>query len=330
MLPLKKNQALLACLLSVMAVMVAVGAGYAADPGGKKYPTKAITMIVPFAPGGGVDMRARVVANFLSKEWAVPVNIVCKEGGNTVTGTLEMMKSKPDGYTVMADNFASASFQVILPDLPYKIEDRTNLAVATVDTLVFLVNGKSPWKNLRDVAAAAQKDPENFKWGSLGGVSGADLGLQQFFASAGTDLSRTKIVRFKGAGDAVVALAGGHIDFTASGLPAAVSYLQSGMARAVGFTFSAREYPEVKTAVDQGFQKVTSVSWMGYSGPPGVPKSVVTVWEQTLEKITNLPEFKEQIAKIGSLTMFVKSDDMRRLILRDAEEARKYLGVKGK
>jgi tripartite-type tricarboxylate transporter receptor subunit TctC len=327
---LKNSRVLLACLLSIMAVTVTVGAGYAADAGEKKYPTKAITMIVPFAPGGGVDLRARVVAHFLSKEWGVPVNIVCKEGGNTVTGTLEMMKSKPDGYTVMADNFASASFQVVLPDLPYKIEDRTNLGVASVDTLVFEVNSKSPWKDLKDVAAAAKKNPENFKWGSLGGVSGADLCLQQFFADAGIDLPKTKTVRFKGAGDAVVALAGGHIDFTASGLPAAVSYLQSGMLRLVGVTFPAREYPEVKTAIDQGFQKVTSVSWMGYSGPPGVPKSVVTIWEQTLEKITNLPEFKEQIAKIGSLTMFAKSDDMRRMILRDADEARKWLGVKGK
>lgn len=240
------------------------------------------------------------------------------------------MKSKPDGYTVLSDNPGSASFQVILPELPFKIEDRTSLATATAGPMVFAVNSKSPWKNLSDVATAAKKDPENFKWGSLGGVSVADFALQQFFAAAGTDLPRTKIVRFKGAGDAVIALAGGHIDFTSIGVPAVLSYIQSGTVRVIGVTGPAKELPEMKTAVEQGYQGVTAMTWQGYSGPPGVPKSVVTAWEQALEKVTKLPEFKERVEKIGYRPMFMKSDDWRRVILKEADEARKFFGVKGK
>jgi tripartite-type tricarboxylate transporter receptor subunit TctC len=223
MLFFKKNRARLAYLLPIMVLIAMVSAGVGAAAGAEKYPAKAVTIIVPFAPGGGVDLAARVVADSLTKEWAQPVNVVNKEGGNTVIGTLEMMKSKPDGYTVLADNPSSASFQVILPDLPYKIEDRTSLATATAGPLVFAVNSKAPWMDLKDVAAAAKKNPENFRWGSLGGVSVADFALQQFFADAGIDLPQTKTVRFKGAGDAIIALAGGHIDFTSVGVPAVLS-----------------------------------------------------------------------------------------------------------
>ncbi len=327
MFSLKKNRVGLAVLPAMVLILV-MCAGYAAAA--EKYPRKAITIIVPFAPGGGVDLAARVVADFLSKEWAVPVNVVNKEGGNTVIGTLEVMKSKPDGYTVLADNPSSASFQVILPDLPYKIEDRTNLAVAVAGPMVFAVNGKSPWKSLGDVAASAKKEPENFKWGSLGGVSVADFGQQQFFAAAAIDLSRAKIVRFKGAGDAVMALAGGHIDFTCAGPPAVLSYVQAGTIRVIAGTGPLRNLPDVRLASDQGFPTVTALTWQGYSGPPGVPKAVVTAWEQALEKVTKNPDFKTRIEKIQYSPWFLKSEPWRSRVQQEAEAARKFFRVPSK
>jgi tripartite-type tricarboxylate transporter receptor subunit TctC len=327
---LKKNRALLACLLTAMVLIVAVGAGYAAGPGEKKYPNKAVTIIVPFATGGGVDLTGRLVADILSKEWGVPVNIVNKEGGNTIIGTLEVMKSKPDGYTVLADNLASASLQVIMPDLPYKPFERTPLAACAGSTSVFAVNGKSPWKNLRDVADAAKNNPENFKWGSLGGVSVADLRLFQFFSTAGINFSHAKKVKFKGAGDAVLALAGGHIDFTAAGVPAVVNYLQSGKVRVVGVTAPVKTLPDAKTLQDQGFQGVFNPGFEGYSGPPGVPKSVVSVWEKALEKMSKSPEYAERIEKIGYSPLFWNSDEYRRVIMSEAQMALKYFGIQEK
>jgi len=325
---LRKNRALWAGLLTITAVFVAVSAGYAAGP--EKYPRKTITIIVPFAPGGAVYLGARLLADFLSKDWEVPVNVVTKEGGNTVIGTLEMMKSKPDGYTVLCDNNASCSFQVVLPDLPYKIQDRTYLANYVVSPMVLTVNGKSPWKDLRDVAAAAKKDPQNFKWGSLGGVSVADFVEQQFFAAAGIDPGRTKVVRFKGAGDAIVALAGGHIDFTSTGVAASLSYHQSGTARIIAFTGPHPVLPEVTTTAEQGFPAVNAMSRQGISGPPGVPKSVVTAWEQEIERLAKSPEFKERAEKIGFTPLFINSNNWRSTVFREAEEAKKFFPGIGK
>ena len=325
MLSHKRKRVLLACLLLVAAVILTVGDVGAAGPGGEKYPEKAITMIAAISPGGGVDLAARVLANALSKEWGVPVNVVNKPGGAMVTGVLEMLKSAPDGYTVLADNAATASYHVVLPDLPFKIGDRTYLGGASTGSQALTVNAKLPWKDLRDVAAAAKKNPEKFKWGSLGGVTVADLALQQFFAEAGVDLPRTKNVRFTGAGPAMIALAGGHIDFTSGGVPAVLSYVQAGLARVVAVTGPSKHLPEVKTAVEQGYQKVTSKAWQGYTGPVGVPKSVVTIWEQTLKKVTNSPEYKEQIEKIGFYSSFMSSDEMKQRALEDAESAKKFL-----
>jgi tripartite-type tricarboxylate transporter receptor subunit TctC len=319
----KKNRVMLGCLIAIMVGIINVGAGYAA--GAEKYPSKAITLIVPFAPGGGVDLIARIMADLLSKEWGVPVNVVNKEGGNTVIGTLEMLRSKPDGYTIMADNQASASFQVVLPNLPYRIEDRTNLGTSTVNSSCFSVNSKSPWKDLKDVVAAAKKDPENFKWASLGGVSTVDLNLYQFFESAGINVSRTKIVRFKGAGDAVIALAGGHVDFAATGIPVVMSYIQSGMVRVLAVSSrQEKSLPSVKTVPEQGFGEVSS-GWQGYSGPLGLPKEVVAAWEKALEKIVLSDEWRTRIQKIGYDPMFLKGNEFHALILKDSKEALKYL-----
>lgn len=316
--------------LVILLWSVAMFSSFGGEAYPQSYPTKAITIIVPWAPGGGNDLTTRILVNFLSQEWGVPVNVVNKEGGNTLIGTLEVMKSKPDGYTILADSPGSATLQVLLPGLPYKIEDRTHLANLTAKVLVYAVNNKSPWKNLSDVATAAQKDPENFKWGSLGGVSVADLALKQYFAAAGTDLSRTKIVKFKGAGDAVIALAGGHIDFTSGGVGAVKSYVQSALVRVIGVTAPTKDHPEVKTATDQGFKGATATSWTAYSGPPGLPKFAVSVWEQTLEKLTKSPEFQKRVESIGDTPMFLNSGEFRRVVLKEIGDAREFFGVQGK
>jgi tripartite-type tricarboxylate transporter receptor subunit TctC len=176
----------------------------------EKYPTRAINIIVPFAPGGSTYTSARVTASFVSKKWGVPVNVVNKPGGNTIPGTLEVYASPPDGYTLLGDALPMCSLlDVAVKDLPFKVMDRTFVSMTTFSAQDIIVPATSPYKTLKDLMEDARKDPENFSWSSLGGVSGNDFGARMFFKAAGVDVARTKPVMSKGGAQGAALVAGG-------------------------------------------------------------------------------------------------------------------------
>jgi hypothetical protein len=200
---MRKQSAILRCsavialALGVFCLLLA-GPGSAAA-GTAKYPAKGIDVIVPFAPGAGTDLMGRVVAEALSKKWGVPVNVVNKPGGNTIIGVNEVMRAAHDGYTLLVDSPGSSSMQVGMKDLPYKVEERTFVARAAASPMAFIVPANSPWKDLKAVAEAEKKDPGALTWTSLGGASGVDLVMQQFFKAAGIDVPKTRMVTYPGA-----------------------------------------------------------------------------------------------------------------------------------
>src|SRR5512139_1576795 len=117
----------------------------------EKYPTRAIDLIIPFAPGGSTDMWARFVADFLKKKWNVAVNPINKTGGGSVPANLEVYQAAPDGYTMLADSQSSCSFlEVGIKDLPFKVMDRTFVATLAVAPSIFICSPKLPFKNLKD------------------------------------------------------------------------------------------------------------------------------------------------------------------------------------
>ena len=154
---------------------------WAADSKIPKYPAKSMDTVVPFAPGAGTDLMGRVMAEGLSKKWKHPINVVNKPGGNTIIGTNEVMRASPDGYTLLIDSPGSSSMQVGMKDLPYKVEQRTFIVRAAASPMAFIVPQNSVWKSLKDVVEAAKKDPGSLTWTSLGGTSGVDLVMRQFF-----------------------------------------------------------------------------------------------------------------------------------------------------
>lgn len=135
----------------------------------EKYPTRPIEIIVPYAPGGGTDLSARITAAYLSKRWGVPVNVVNKPGGNTVPACLEVYRAAPDGYTMLQDGLGSGPLlEVVVKNLPFKIMDRTFIGVATGVAMFIVVPPNSPFMTMKDLETEAKKDPGNFSWTSLG------------------------------------------------------------------------------------------------------------------------------------------------------------------
>ncbi len=303
---------------------------WAADAKIPKYPAKSMDTVVPFAPGAGTDLMGRVMAEGLSKKWKYPINVVNKPGGNTIIGTNEVMRASPDGYTLLVDSPGSSSMQVGMKDLPYKVEQRTFIVRAAASPMAFIVPQNSPWKSLKDVVEAAKKDPGSLTWTSLGGTSGVDLVMRQFFAAAGIDVPKTKMVTFPGASPACNSVAGGHVQLGAATAGTILPLVNGGNARCIAVTSPERldELPDVATTGQQGFPSVNTQYWIGFSGPPGLPDYVIKAWTEAVSEVLKSPDVITKLTRITSVPAFLGPDEFKKFIMEESRMVNELMGVK--
>ncbi len=295
-----------------------------------KYPTRSINVVVPFTPGGSTDLAARAMATFLQKKWSVAVNVVNKPGGNTIPGTLEVYSSPPDGYTILADGLPMSSLlEVVVKDLPFKVMDRTFIAMTVFNPLITIVPASSPYKTLHDLIADAKKDPENFTWDSLGGVSGDDFVGRMIMNAAKIDIAKTKPVMSKGGSAAAILVAGGNIKM---GNPASISalpHIQAGTVRALAVALKERDplLPDVPTYAELGYPSVYCPFWLGVSGPPKLPSPVVQAWSIAIEEMMKDPDYLALIKRQLFRPFFHGPKEMIEYIKKESEFARVVYGA---
>jgi tripartite-type tricarboxylate transporter receptor subunit TctC len=319
----------LAKLSVTMAIVLSFVFG-ATTIGCASYPTGGIDLVVPFSPGGGTDLVARVMAAALTKKWHKPVNVVNKPGGNCAIGTNDVMRAAPDGYTILMDGGASSSLQVLIPNLPYNVEKRTFIVGHSAMPGVYVVKANSPYRTLGDVVKDAKKDLANFTWVSLGGTTQTDMISKQFFVTAGIDISKTKPIMYTGGGAGFNAVAGGHVKFSASGMGSAVPLKDSGLIKCLAITSQKRlmDWPEVETTAEQGFPGMNTVIWFGFSGPLGLPEEVIISWNKAVQEVLAEPEVVTKLQRTASIPMFLPSSDYKKYVLEDCERVKQLLGGK--
>lgn len=281
-------------VLSLAVVLSCTGA-YAA-----KYPSKPIDIIVPFAPGGGSDSAGRLIADYAQKTWRVQVNVINKPGGSGVTGTLEVMNSRPDGYTLLSDAHSSSSMMAgVQKSLPFDPSNRTYLGQFGTYTPFFVVGADSPWKTLKEVVEEAKKDPKAFKWacGALGGMD--NFSITRFFQVAGVDANAGRVIFQQGHAQAMAALLGGHVKF-GTAEENEVKSLDGIKIRTVGVAAAQRDpgFPHIPTARESGYA-VDISGWRGLAGPPGLPKDVITAWGELIARAGKDPAFQALAKKLG-------------------------------
>lgn len=294
------------------------------DPGKSseqvKYPTKPVQLIVPFSPGGATDLGGRIIASALQEKWGVPVSVVNKSGGNTVPALNEMMNAAPDGYTIFIDNQpASSMLEVVVKDLPFKVTDRTFMAMATLSPMVIIVPSTSPWKTLGEAIEAAKKDPPNITWTSLGGVGAQDYTARQFFKVAGVDVKNTKAVMLQGGSQAVTSTAGGHVKMGVGTTSGALPSIAAGTIRPLAVT-SPQRYPglpDVPTTAELGYPSINCLYWIGFSGPPKLPSAIVDKWNKDIKEILEDPKVISQLEKVGSIPFYKVPNEMKDFVLKE-------------
>jgi tripartite-type tricarboxylate transporter receptor subunit TctC len=305
----------LTLVLAALALMTPSSAGAQG-----KYPTKAIEIIVPFAPGASTDSSARVIAQLLETRWGVPVKVVNKPGGNTVPAVTEVMAAKPDGTTFLMDNIASsAMLDTVVKNLPYSVFDRTFVAMTTTTPLMFIVHPDSPFKTLKDAVDALKSDTANFTWTSLGGVGGQDLAFRQFFAATGVDINKARAIALKGGSEAVTLTAGGHVRLGTGTWSAVAAPYSAAKLRVLAVCGDMRwpGLPDTPTTKEAGLPDVDAQYWIGVSGPPKLPADIVATWDVALKELLADKTAQEKLLNGGVLPAYLDAEAMRAKVERD-------------
>lgn len=318
--------------IALMGVVLLAFATYSAEMAfSADYPTRPIEVIVGFAPGGGVDVLFRVIAKHLSQELKKPILVVNKPGGGTIPAILDAMKAKPDGYTLLCDSNAHSSYQMGRTDIPLDPLERTFICKIAQCPHVLFCDPKLPWNNLSDVAASLREKPEQFTWGGMGGPSTTSYSQLQFFYLAGANLKKLKKVVYTGSGPILTAVAGGHVQFGSAGASAVPPFQQSGKVRSLVVTGdqALKALPGIPSAKETGYPGVNVAMWDGLSGPPNLPREIVTRINQAVKKIIQSPELLADLEKIASVPVYEDPESFKKSVIEEGEFAKKIRGMTG-
>jgi putative tricarboxylic transport membrane protein len=289
------------------------------------YPTKPVEIIVGYAPGGGADVAARLIAAHASRKWGQTVNVVNMPGASGITGALRALNARPDGYTLLLEPHATASMLfAVESNVPFTMDGKTPIALITLDPVIYTVKSDSPWKTLQDVAAAAKASPKAFRYG-IAGVSGvAAFSVSQFLFAGGVPLADTNKVVFTGGAPALTALAGGHVDFAGQQWSESAGLVQGGKIRGLAVVNPTRlpGLPDIPTAKEAGFPDLDVVGWQGLAGPPRLPAPIVARWTTLIEEASKDPAFLEQAQKVSKVIAYKNPEAYWRF---QQEELKKYL-----
>lgn len=262
-------------------------------PAAEDYPSRPIRIIVPFAPGGGTDMVARVIAPKLSERLGGTTVIVDNRGGaGAIIGTAIAAKATPDGYTLLVCDTAH-TIQPVLQKLEYDPIKSFSLIASLVNGDNMLVSPASlPAKTVQEFVALAKQKPGQLVAGTAGAGSSGHMALELFRVMAGIDLI---MAHYKGAGAATIDLLGGTVHLSNVTIQAAVPHLKSGRLRALGVGGLKRSeiLPDVPTVSESGLTGYLSTGWRGLIGPAGMPAQITARLTREVKAILNADDVKK-------------------------------------
>ncbi len=282
--------------LFLSAALVAAGATCA-----QNFPSAPITIVVPYSPGGGTDIMARLVGQELGQDLGISVVIENRPGASGNIGTTQVAKSKPDGYTLLFTSSGHAINPSLFKSLPFDpVKDFEPVAQLASGPSVLVVNAQSGYNTPSDLIAAGKSGKE-LTFGSAGLGQPTHLVAEKFAAASGIKLLH---IPYKGSGAAEIALAGGETDFLIDSIPAALPFIRSGKTRALAVTgrerFPIPALDNVPTLDEAGMKDFSFVTWWGILAPAGTPADRVAILGKALDKAMRSPDLKQRFIEIGA------------------------------
>lgn len=288
-----------------------------------EYPTRAIRLVVPFAPGGGTDLLARLITPRLSEFLGQQIVVDNRGGAGSVIGTEIVVRATPDGYTLGFLDTAFTINHVIASSLPYNAEkDFAILNIVATSPTMLVVRAGLPVKTLAELIALAKAGPGKLTYGSAGTNSSGHLTGEMFKAAAGINITH---VPFKGGGAAILDLVGGHIDVTYVVPGSVATHVKAGTVRplAVSGTKRVASMPEVPTFESLGLPSVNPGNFRFLTGPAGLPRSVQERLTAAMAKVAQVPELAVRMGENGFDPTFIGPPAARDYVLAEIRKWQK-------
>jgi tripartite-type tricarboxylate transporter receptor subunit TctC len=264
------------------------------------YPTRPIRLVVPFAPGGAVDMVGRLTAHYLSEELGQQVYVENKSGAGGSIGTDLVARAQPDGYTLLLHTVSSAVINALTyTNLPFDAhKDLVPITEIAASQTLIVINAKVPATTLQQFVELVRRNPGQYKFASTGVGGSVHLGGQLFATREGLDMVH---VPYRGEGDAIKDLIAGETQMETGVASAFLPFIRTGQLRALCVNGPKRLalLPDVPTAAEAGLTDFELPNWYAIYAPRGVPDNVTRLIYQSTVKILQLPDVRARLAEFG-------------------------------
>jgi tripartite-type tricarboxylate transporter receptor subunit TctC len=268
---------------------------------GQAYPSKPIRLVVPFPPGGSLDVIARAIGQKLTEAWGQSVVIDNRPGAGGNIGADLVAKSAPDGYTILEGALSTHAVNVSLyAKMPYDpIKDFAPITLVAVTPNVLVLNTSFPVNSVPELLAYARANPGKLSFGSGSNGSAGHLAGELFKTEAGVDMVH---IPYKGGAPALQALLAGDTQLMFDNLANSAAQLKAGKLKALAVTTAKRSslIPELPTLSETGLPGFDIYTWWGFMAPAGTPKEIVAKWNAEVTRILNSPEMKAFFAQQGA------------------------------
>jgi tripartite-type tricarboxylate transporter receptor subunit TctC len=292
--------------------------GAMASAQAQQYPARTVKFIVPFPPGGGVDIVIRAVAAELTERWKQPVIVENKPGVGSIVGAEAVAKSPADGYTLLATvNQTITANRFLFKSLPY--DPDKSFAPVTImvrSDQMILAKAALPVKDLRELVALARREPGKLNYGSYGNGSQPQLAFELL-----NNREKLEIVHipYKGIAPLLTALSAGEVDLATGSANVAMGLIKGGRVKPLAAAGKERlpQFPDLPTAAEQGFPWLNVSIWYGLFAPAGTPAQVVAKISEDVRAVLRTPAFAERHATSKGLEVVASSPQDVGAVVRD-------------
>jgi tripartite-type tricarboxylate transporter receptor subunit TctC len=305
---------------------VCSAATFAADP----YPTRPLRMIVPFPPGGGTDIMARMVGQRLTDAFGVQVVVDNRGGAGGIIGTDLAAKATADGHTMMIGSVSTicinASLHKKLPFDPEK--DLAPISLVAMTPSLLVVSNNIAAKSVKELIALAKAKPGQLHYASPGSGSSAHLGGELLKQAAGIDIQH---VPYKGTGPAVTDVVSGQVAMFITNMPSVLPMVKANRLRALAVTSLQRSalLPELPTVAESGIPDFEVIVWYGVFAPAATPKPILSRLSQEIRKLSGMQDVKDRLAVQGAEEMTSTSEELAKRVRDDLVKWGKIVRASG-
>jgi tripartite-type tricarboxylate transporter receptor subunit TctC len=289
------------------------------------WPTRTVTIVVPFAPGGGTDIGTRIVAQRLSQLWGQSVVVDNKGGAGGNVGLEVVSRARPDGYTLLTGNVGTQS---INPTLYKKLNYNPDTAFVPIGLFaelpfVLAVTNSLPANNVKDLVALAKARPNQLTYASSGNGGSPHLSGETFKIATDTQILH---VPYKGGGAAMTDLISGNVHMLFASVLETSAYIKSGKLKGLAITSKQRvsALPDIPTLQEAGVSGAESGSWLGLLAPAGTPKDIVDKVSSSLQQVLAMPDVQQQLLAQGAVAKGGTPADFVQLI---ADDRKRYARI---